>query len=86
MSNKIIDFKLYRSKFCLHERLEYCKDEKRAVCRDCGMDLSLSAALEALARTESRYNSHVMELKKQVRKLEGRLRTKCRHCGKMTPI
>jgi len=59
-------------------------------CGDCGAALNPIFVLEILAWHEAYWNARLNDLRKHLaeinKELEGRTRTKCTHCGNMTPI
>ena len=84
---------------CLSEvrtRYEYSKCQHRKVnvdeilaeveCSDCGAKLNPMQVLVRLAREESRLKQRIESLRKLNAELDTKTRTKCRHCGEMTPV
>lgn len=59
-------------------------------CRDCGAMLNPIYVLEILARHEAYWNMRQRDLRKYLDEIndeiKGRTRTRCTHCGNMTPI
>ena len=70
----------------------YLVDKKLATveCRDCGALLNPMFVLEMLCYRETYWNQRQQDLTKYIRELNeeirDRERTKCVHCGNMTPI
>jgi hypothetical protein len=81
----------YRSDRCEHNG-PYIVDRKLAAveCEDCGAYLNPLYVLEMLAYKETYWNKRKEELTAYLaeinKEIAGRTRTKCTHCGNMTPI
>jgi len=63
-------------------------DEKlmEVECTVCHEKLNPMWALIQLANMETRWHRYHEQYQQEVARLRERLRTKCRHCGEMTPI
>ncbi len=75
---------------CLHfaGMVTYQVDEKFAevTCGGCGEKLNPMWVLGQLMSRESRYAQFRDGYQEEMKRLSERSRTKCRHCGEMTPI
>jgi len=81
----------YTTAECQH-RGPYLIDRRLATveCQDCGALLNPLFCLEMLACHEAYWNMRQRDLSQHLaylnKEIEGRTRTKCTHCGNMTPI
>lgn len=81
----------YTSAACLHKG-PFIFDRKLATveCQDCGALLNPLYVLEVLANREAYWNRRAKDLAAYLaevnKELAERTRTKCTHCGNMTPI
>ena len=81
----------YSTDQCRH-RGPYLVDTTLACveCRDCGAMLNPLYVLEVLSCHEAYWNARMRDLREFIayldKEIEGRVRTKCVHCGNMTPI
>lgn len=79
-----------RSRFavgkCRHMRVEVDELLAEVTCRDCGERLNPVAVMVRMAQEESRLSNRIDALKKLQADLEKKQRTKCKHCGQMTPV
>jgi len=81
----------YKSDHCQH-RGPFVVDTTLASveCGECGAMLNPLFVLERLAHNETYWNARTRDLQKYLdrlnKEIEGRQRTKCVHCGNMTPI
>ena len=73
---------------CKHINVEYIVDpsEKEVECGACGTKLNPIWVLQKLAANDSRYQNMFRLYLETKEDLKKRVRTKCLHCGKMTPI
>ena len=71
---------------CRHIRLLVDEDRAYVECQDCGEMLNPMAILCRFAREESRYIYQARALRNWRIKLQEKSRTKCEHCGRMTPV
>lgn len=55
-------------------------------CEDCGCCLNPIEYLVRIAKREHQAEYRLAVLNRQIKEAEGKLRTKCVHCGGMTPI
>jgi len=55
-------------------------------CKSCGIAMNPMAVLCEISKKESSLRNRFDYLSKQIEALEGRTRTKCHHCKKMTDI
>lgn len=78
--------KLYSSKACQHKRVEIDERLAEVECRDCGEKLNPIHVLVRMAREESMWKLRLESMQKLKADLDEKLRTKCRHCGQMTPV
>lgn len=71
---------------CLHRR--FLVDDKLAEveCADCHEKLSPMWALTQLTYQENRFHELHARYQDEMTRLAERSKTKCRHCGEMTPI
>lgn len=71
---------------CRHQR--FIVDDKLAevTCADCSEKISPIYALLQLCGQENRYHELHARYQDEMKRLAERSRTKCRHCGEMTPI
>ncbi len=85
---KIISFELKKKEYhgCQHINVLIDEDLEFIECSKCGERLNPVKYLANLAKEEDTLSFRVNLLKEHIKTLEGRLRTKCRHCGKMTKI
>lgn len=87
----VVNRRRYASDRCQH-RGPYYVDKTLATveCGDCGAALNPLFVLEVLACHESYWNVRTRDLQRYLdqinKELDGRQRTKCVHCGNMTPI
>jgi hypothetical protein len=72
---------------CGHWR-GFTVDEKagKCFCRECKGEVSPMFVLGRLMNQESRWRQTLEKYQDAMKRLDERERTKCRHCGKMTPI
>ncbi len=81
----------YRTDQCRH-RGPFQVDTTLACveCGDCGAMLNPLYVLEVLSCHEAYWNARMRDLREFIayldKEIEGRVRTKCVHCGNMTPI
>jgi ribosomal protein S27E len=75
-----------RSYACLHKRFVIDDQLQQVECRDCGEKLNPMFALVQLCRQENRYHELHARYQDEMQRLGERSKTKCRHCGQMTPI
>lgn len=81
----------YRQDVCPHKG-PYLVDKKLATveCQDCGALLNPMFVLEMLCYRETYWNQRQKDLSEYIAKLNDEIRdrerTKCVHCGNMTPI
>jgi hypothetical protein len=71
---------------CYHQRFLIDPTLAEVTCADCKEKIDPIHALRQLARKENRYHELHARYHDELRRLAERSRTKCRHCGKMTPI
>lgn len=76
----------FDAKKCQH--LDVIVDERLAEvkCAKCGIGLNPINVLVRFAREESQWMNNYKAMQEQKRLLDEKQRTKCRHCGKITPI
>lgn len=75
-----------RSYACRHTRFVVDEKLEQVECADCKERLSPIYALLQLCRQETRYHELHARYQDELKRLGERSRTKCRHCGQMTPI
>jgi predicted RNA-binding Zn-ribbon protein involved in translation (DUF1610 family) len=71
---------------CRHEKFEVDEKLAEVKCKACGEKMSPMWVLVQIAHRESRLAERLLNLRTECRLLEGRVRTKCDNCGKMTRI
>ncbi|WP_423197897.1 hypothetical protein DFLDMN_001537 [Cupriavidus sp. H19C3] len=72
---------------CQHRHGFIINDKLMEVeCSACHEKLNPMWALIQLANMETRWHQHHEQYQQEVARLRERQRTKCRHCGEMTPI
>jgi hypothetical protein len=73
---------------CDHLHKGFVVDESKleVSCRGCGEKLNPAWALARLAEQESTWRRSRQAYIQERKALEERRRTKCRHCGRITPI
>lgn len=70
----------HRTGFVFDEKLEH------VLCKGCGEHVSAIWVLRQLAQEETRWHRARETYQEEMKRLGERSRTKCRHCGEMTPI
>lgn len=79
-----------RSKYvhgrCQHKRVEVDEMLAEVECRDCGEKLNPLAVLVMMSKEQSLLGVRIAAIKKLKAELEEKQRTKCKHCGQMTPV
>ncbi|WP_227461678.1 hypothetical protein [Cupriavidus pauculus] len=70
----------HRAGFVFDEKLE------NVLCKGCGERVSPIWVLRQLAQEETRWHRARETYQEEMKRLAERSRTKCRHCGEMTPI
>lgn len=60
--------------------------EDTVTCKQCGTRLNPMYVLKRLAMEETRWHRARSTYQDETKRLKERSRTKCRHCGEMTPI
>ena len=77
-----------RSVECSHLFVQYlvCDSAAEVECGRCGAKLNPMWVLIRLASEDRRMEESQKRYQDELKRLEGRSRTKCRCCGKMTPI
>jgi len=71
---------------CRHERFEVDEKLSEVKCKACGQKMNPMWVLVQIAHRENRLSERLLNLRTECRLLEGRVRTKCDNCGKMTRI
>lgn len=73
---------------CLHFNGPFLVNETLAevTCGKCNEKLNPMWVLGQLVNKENRWHEHFARYQDEMRRLAERSRTKCRHCGQMTPI
>lgn len=84
----VIDLKVVKKKFnrCRHNRILINEELSEVECQDCCEKLSPIWVLKMLANKQEAIESRIGTLQEREKKLQGRLRTKCEHCGQFTKI
>lgn len=86
----IISLSLARSKYlpgrCAHKSVVVDEALAEVECRDCGAKLDPMHVLVKLATEESVLQQRIETLRQLNADLDAKTRTKCRHCGQMTPV
>lgn len=75
-----------KSPTCRHNKWIVDETLAEITCGICEQKLNPIWCLIEQARTETRLFWQLQRLQKEVEKTQYKLRCKCRHCGKMTPI
>lgn len=71
---------------CQHKHVEVDEILAEVTCKDCGEKLNPIAVLVRMATEESRLGNRITANKQLLADLETKHRTKCKHCGQMTPV
>jgi len=78
---------------CYHQKFSVDHTLDHVTCDQCGERLNPMWVLKHLTQTESRAKWKLYELqekivkeKEKIEAARNKIRCKCRHCGKMTPI
>lgn len=73
---------------CQHWRTGFVVDKiaGKCLCKRCNAEISPMFVLERLMADESQWRQTRMAYQEEMRRLDERSATKCRHCGKMTRI
>lgn len=71
---------------CQHKRVTVDEVLAEVECRDCGTKLNPIVVLVRMAHEESVLGVRIDAMKKLKAELDEKLRTKCKHCGQMTPV
>ena len=71
---------------CRHPHFEVDEKLAEVTCRACGEKMSPMWVLIQIAYNERVLSDRLLSLRTECRLLEGRVRTKCEHCKKMTRI
>lgn len=87
---KVICLSEARNRFvmskCQHKRVEVDEILAEVTCKDCGERLNPIAVMVRMAQEESRLGQRIETLNRLKADLEKKQRTKCKHCGQMTPV
>ena len=88
MESNIISFKRKKKEYdgCKHNTVVVDPELFQLECSDCGALLDPMQYLLKLANRESSLEYRITNLAEHLDKMEKRVRTKCIHCGQMTPI
>lgn len=76
----------YDFRKCQHKQVLVDEALAEVECKDCGAKLNPIAVLVRLSREESRLKNRIEQNQRLKAELEKKTRTKCRHCGEMTPV
>ena len=71
---------------CRHPHFEVDEKLAEVTCRACGEKMNPMWVLIQIAYNERVLSDRLLSLRTECRLLEGRVRTKCEHCKKMTRI
>ncbi len=71
---------------CQHKRVEVDEILAEVTCKDCGERLNPIAVMVRMAQEESLLGQRIETLNRLKADLEKKQRTKCKHCGQMTPV
>ena len=71
---------------CQHKHFSVDEILDEVECSDCGAKLNPMQVLVRLAREESVLKNRIASMRQLKADLEKKQRTKCRHCGQMTPV
>lgn len=71
---------------CRHPHFEVDEKLAEVTCRACGEKMNPMWVLVQIAHDERRLADRLLSLRTECRLLEGRVKTKCEHCKKMTRI
>lgn len=73
---------------CQHHGGPFEIDPKgeKCTCKRCGESVGAYFVLDQLMKTESRWMETLARYQDEMKRLDERSRTKCRHCGEMTEI
>ena len=76
----------YEYNKCQHKRVTVDEILSEVECSNCGAKLNPIQVLARLAQEESVLKHRIASLRKLKTDLDAKTRTKCRHCGHMTPV
>jgi hypothetical protein len=84
----VLPHEVQRSGKCLHFMKGYIVDEALAEveCGGCGAKLNPMWVLVRLALEDRRMQEAANRYQEEMKRLDERSKTKCRSCGKMTPV
>lgn len=71
---------------CWHRRFTVDEQAEKVLCADCKEPLNPMWVLVQLSNQETKYHELHDRYQDELKRLKERSRTKCRHCGNMTPI
>lgn len=71
---------------CQHAHVEVCEKKAECICRDCGEKLNPIWVLMRIATDDRIFVDRWAGMKAEMQLMQGRMRVKCRHCGKFTPV
>ena len=71
---------------CRHKLINFDEASDSVECRQCGERLNPMWVIKKMAMKESIAIQNIERYQDEMKRLKDRSRTKCRHCGKMTPI
>jgi ribosomal protein S27E len=71
---------------CKHRQIEVDRELQEVTCATCGERLNPIAILERMAGEETMWHYQRQRLREAQAKLDKKIRTKCRHCGKLTDV
>jgi hypothetical protein len=83
---QLVKLGLFEMGGCRHERFLIDERAEKVKCRDCGEPLNPLWVLGVIASKESLAARNFERYQDEMARLKKRTRTKCLHCGKMTPI
>jgi transcription elongation factor Elf1 len=76
----------FSSARCKHKKISVDEELQEVMCKICGAKLNPIAILLKVAYEETNWSYRFQALKEIEEKLDKKIRTKCRHCGKMTDV
>lgn len=71
---------------CQHQHVEVDERLAEVLCVDCKVKLNPIWVLTMLSREDDRLRDRWAGMRAEIRLLGERMRTKCRHCDKFTPV
>jgi len=85
-----LDKKRIEFRGCKHLRMEINEGAAMVICKDCGRQLDPMWVLSRMADNEGTLLNKIHQQYVRLCNIEtavrGKIRTKCKHCGRLTPV